>query len=198
LGCEDIATIDVEDYSDRAVVITSDTEEIYHGQSINLTADFPNVDNEEIENITWSVNSEVGGSQTSNFALIIEDTSLVEVSIMLEVGCTFQAEIDITPLPVAADFYVPNVFNPNSVVGNDRFYVQGIPGTILIRNLSIYNRYGMPVYSEDRLELNDKDRAWNGRINSEPAPEGLYIYHAELQFANGQSQFVNGTLSLIY
>lgn len=198
LGCEDEARIEVLDYRDSAVRINTSSDEIYTGQLIELTLDISNFSSDEIRNIEWYINSIKENAENVSHSFAITEVSTVQVSVTSEWGCVYTDELSIEPLPFSTAYYAPNVFNPNSNMGNDRFYIQGLDGTIKIKQLNIYNRYGMPVYSEDRLELNDYERGWQGRINNRPAPIGSYVYTAELLYANGTTEHVNGSILLIF
>ncbi|MEJ0079932.1 MAG: gliding motility-associated C-terminal domain-containing protein [Puia sp.] len=47
---------------------------------------------------------------------------------------------------VSSDIYVPNAFTPNGDGKNDIFYVSGGPRGSMIKNFSIFNRWGEIVF----------------------------------------------------
>lgn len=197
-GCPDEAQIVMRDLRDRSVTIKHNLPEIYKGQVIDLALDLSNFEANEIVNIEWFINRKKEKSTTANLTTSVREISDVEVLIETQSECIYTDVITIDPLPFNKTFYAPNVFNPNSVSGNDRFYLQGLEGTIKIRKLSIYNRYGMPVYEEKRMELNEYDRGWKGWEGHTNAPEGAYVYVAELVYANGTTEHVSGSVLLVY
>ena len=134
-GCPDVAEIDMQDRRDRTVAIKHNLDEIYKEQWIDLTLDLSNFEPSEIVNIEWFVNRKKQESSTTNLSLRVKELSDIEVSIETQSECVYTDVITIDPLPFNKVFYAPNVFNPNSVSGNDRFYLQGLAGTIKILSL---------------------------------------------------------------
>jgi gliding motility-associated-like protein len=73
--------------------------------------------------------------------------------------------------PVGLEF--PNIFTPNNDNQNDTFKPTKSIG-ITEGLLEIYNRWGLLI-----LEIKDTTFIWNGKINEEPAADGVYYYIAK-------------------
>lgn len=197
-GCPDVAQLEIRDLRDRTVALKHNLEEIYKGQVIDLSLDLSNFEANEIVSIEWFINSKKEKSTSANLTTSLREMSDIEVVVETQSECVYTDVLTIDPLPFNKTFYAPNVFNPNSISGNDRFYLQGLEGTIKIRKLSVFNRFGMPVYEEKRMELNEYDRGWKGWNGHSNAPEGAYVYLAELVYANGTTEHVSGSVLLVY
>jgi gliding motility-associated-like protein len=118
----------------------------------------------------------------------------VEVTITDDNGNTTQAEITVTVVlsGIDADFdsiddacdtdintttvEVPSGFTPDADGINDLFVIPGMSSYSKI-GLTIYNRYGNVVYTNDGYQ-NDWDGTSN--INGVPLPDGTYFYILEL------------------
>ena len=95
------------------------------------------------------------------------------------------------------NLYVPNAFSPNEDGNNDRFFIQGIEGLAHIRQLQIYDRWGNLVYTIKDAPLNDYTTAWNGRWKGKLMPSGTYIWTATIEFLDGRSKAIDGTVFLM-
>jgi gliding motility-associated-like protein len=84
----------------------------------------------------------------------------------------------------------PNAFSPNGDGINDVFKFEG--RYIQAGIMKIYNRWGELVY-----QSNDPDLGWNGTVNGKAAPQGSYIYHAQLTDDMGITFTKTGEIILI-
>ena len=64
---------------------------------------------------------------------------------------------------------VPNAFSPNGDGANDYFWLE----YRMIREFEIiiYDRWSNQIYTS-----NDPNFRWDGTVNGQPAPEGVYVY----------------------
>ena len=85
--------------------------------------------------------------------------------------------------------YFPNAFSPNGDGLNDEFKIMG--KFVEQASISVYNRWG-----EQLFHTTDKDLGWNGTFRGKPAPEGNYVYKAEVVTADGRKAVLTGTIFL--
>lgn len=86
-------------------------------------------------------------------------------------GCAFSKSVSYPYDPNGNYFLdIPNVFSPNNDGVNDRFDFahQNSP---CIEQVEIYDRWGVRVFYTQ-----DYTQTWDGTYNSQPVPEGVYIY----------------------
>lgn len=110
-----------------------------------------------------------------------------------ELGCDSTLVVDLELYQV----YLPNAFSPNQDGVNDAFVIYGDDDLVLIQSLKIFNRWGQLVYQGEELPPNDTSRAWDGSTTRGVAPDGIYIYSANLLMADGIERKVQGMVSLI-
>ncbi len=91
---------------------------------------------------------------------------------------------------------VPTGFSPNDDGRNDRLLVHGQQNTRVLR-FEVYDRWGERVFVDGDFLVNDPNRGWDGTFNKENAPLGTYIWYLEVEYTDGQTQFLNGTTTLI-
>ncbi len=89
------------------------------------------------------------------------------------------------------EMYVPNAFVPGGV--NNIFKPEIVfQNSIREYTMSIFNRWGGKVF-----ESKNPDLGWDGRQNGELLPVGVYMYVIMLEQAEGESEHVSGTVTLI-
>ena len=84
---------------------------------------------------------------------------------------------------------IPNVFTPNGDGYNDLFAFKNHEGWEL--ETYIRNRWGKLVYE------GKNDLWWDGMINGQPAPEGVYYYTVIARNHFGQHKTFNGVVTLL-
>ncbi len=91
------------------------------------------------------------------------------------------------------DVYIPNIFNPDSPVGNDQF---GAFTNVSFDyfNMWIFDRWGNKIYEAENSE---KLQYWNGRFKSEKVVSGVYAYLIEIELQTGDTRQYKGTVTVI-
>lgn len=92
---------------------------------------------------------------------------------------------------------IPNAFTPNADGRNDVFYVMGGQDIKIIRNFSVFDRWGMAVFQEKNVPANDPLYGWNGRQNGKPLTAESYVYVIVIEFKDGSEQVYKGSVILI-
>ncbi|MCS7035891.1 MAG: choice-of-anchor L domain-containing protein [Saprospiraceae bacterium] len=88
----------------------------------------------------------------------------------------------------------PNVFTPDGDGNNDTFSgpISFGEGSFEVLELRVFNRWGQQVFA-----ASPNRRAWDGRVNDQPAPSDVYAYYAVVRFANGEQQTFKGDITLL-
>jgi len=90
--------------------------------------------------------------------------------------------------------FIPKAFTPrNQDMKNDKWQVI-IYGKSAIQNynLKIFNRYGKAIF-----ETNSINEGWDGTINNSLAPDGVYIYNIQIDYAQGKQFLESGSIMLL-
>jgi len=118
----------------------------------------------------WSTGSrepDIHGLPNGNYAVRVNDVNNCSDSLTAEVA------YDNCCKPV-----IPNAFSPNSDGKNDIFYII-YKGDIVLREFSIYNRYGQQVFT-----TSDITQGWDGYFHGERLEIGSYYYYIRLICGN--------------
>ena len=92
---------------------------------------------------------------------------------------------------------IPNGFSPNDDGHNDVFYILASSDVKLLKDFSVYNRWGQKVFQVENAEANDPRYGWNGRLNGKLAEAGAYVYFVTILFSDGSTKLFKGTVTLV-
>jgi|GEM_PF-1094493 len=103
----------------------------------------------------------------------------------------------IITVKVYTELRIPNAFTPNGDGKNDVFYVMGGPAGSVIRDFSVFNRWGQKVFQVHGIAPGDPAYGWNGYYEGSAVSPGAYVYVIGMRFADGKTQTIQGTVMLI-
>jgi gliding motility-associated-like protein len=116
------------------------------------------------------------------------------LTVVSAAGCVASGPIAVK---VFSDIRIPNAFTPNGDGHNDVFYVMGgLPGS-LIKDFSIFDRWGQRVFRVQGVASGDPGYGWDGRCNGTAAPQGIYVYIVAMSLAGGSEKVYRGTVVLV-
>ena len=92
--------------------------------------------------------------------------------------------------------YIPNVFSPNNDGHNDYFNINGSSDLEEIIKLQIFDRWGNVHFTHSFINRETK-AGWDGRSNGQIAPEGVYLYTANLLMDDGIERTISGLVTLL-
>ena len=191
-GCDvaiETITVTTEDLS---VDLGPDLE-LFLGDSIQLMPDiFPTTN----VSYQWESTTNMINCLTcpEPFTRPIEN-ALYSLSIRDENDCTASDSLRIF-VKKDTRFFIPNVFSPNDDGFNDGFYIQS-PITQELKTFRIYSRWGEMIFEEKNIFTNDESRAWNGKYRGKAAMQGVYAYHAVVQYLDGTTLDLSGDVLLL-
>jgi len=95
-------------------------------------------------------------------------------------------------------FYIPNVVLLGNNDGNDKFAIFKNPlANVKLTFLTIYDRWGSPVYHVEDMPLDENAVFWKGKFNGVESPPGNYVYHLEVSDGCKQIATERGSVLLI-
>jgi gliding motility-associated-like protein len=119
-------------------------------------------------------------------------------------GCTDPLALNYDPNALIEDgsceyarpeVIAPNVFSPNADNNNETFYLD--TKNVISLQLIIMNRWGNVLMDVTSVDLINNKPAWDGKINGEPASEGVYFYKYVATGINIQEVSGHGFLHLV-
>lgn len=124
------------------------------------------------------------------------NTANYPVQVVDENGCVAEDELTIY---VRKDrrVYIPNAFSPNGDGTNDIFYIFGGNDVTRVKSLQLFSRWGELMMTLTDFDPNDPQYGWDGSFRGSPAGQAVYVYHAEVEFLDGETLFFKGDVNLI-
>ncbi|MBK9630926.1 MAG: gliding motility-associated C-terminal domain-containing protein [Saprospiraceae bacterium] len=111
-------------------------------------------------------------------------------------GCIASASILIQI--IKRGVWIPDAFSPNGDVVNDWFFpVVTEDSYTQVKSFSIYDRWGALVFNNYNFLPNVPDEGWDGRFRNVDIVPGVYVYILELEWKNGETQILQGDVTLI-
>ena len=95
------------------------------------------------------------------------------VTVTDEFGCQGEDVVELREVCPTV-LYKPTAFSPDFDGINDEFRILGTD--IISLHLSVYDRWGSLVFASP-----DHQSGWDGTWNGEPAPEGVYVWMAQIE-----------------
>ena len=176
---------------------TADTL-IHFGDNVPLFAGLagPSV----ISSIKWSANRDSIGlacttcAQTSAAPRV---STLFKVVLVDSFGCSLKREI-VVHVDKNRKIFAPTAFSPNNDGANDYFCLYGGSGTRRILNFKIFNRWGALLYQRADMPLTDTmNGGWDGQFQGREASADTYIWMAEIEFEDGETEVFKGDVALL-
>ncbi len=173
----------------------ADTIEFVPGQVVPLVP--PGVDFQPVE-FTWSPTDillDCDNCPTAK-ARPIEDV-LVNFTAVSAAGCvqegTFFLFFNLRERP---SVYAPNAFSPESPF-NPGFTLFGNELVAEIKYLRVFTRWGEMVVELKSLTPNDPSKGWDGSFRGELVDPGVFVWVAEVLYANGKTEVLKGDITVV-
>ncbi|MCB0585773.1 MAG: gliding motility-associated C-terminal domain-containing protein [Phaeodactylibacter sp.] len=123
--------------------------------------------------------------QTSWYTIQVED----------ENGCIAADSIHII-LSEKRPVYIPNAFSPNDDGRNDYFKAYLGPAARQAVSMRIFNRWGALVFEQENLSPGIPVLQWDGKMQNQAAPSGVYTYIIIVEFIDGKRRRYSGSVCL--
>ncbi|MEO5890244.1 MAG: gliding motility-associated C-terminal domain-containing protein [Ferruginibacter sp.] len=92
---------------------------------------------------------------------------------------------------------LPSAFSPNRDGLNDIFYILAGQDISLVKEFSVFNRWGQKVFDTKNILPNDPRYGWDGTHKGVAAEPGTYVYIVRIQGADGKDKAYKGTIILL-
>jgi hypothetical protein len=148
------------------------------------------------ESVTWTPDLPCSDAECREICVDFLQNQLLIATITDENECVFADSILVT-ISQEKPVYIPNVFNPDAIEPNNRFFIfPGVPVT-QVNWFSIYDRWGSLLYEKHNFHTDDFDAAWDGTVNGKVSEPGVYTYAFQIVYFDGVEEVLTGTVTLV-
>ena len=124
-------------------------------------------------------------------------TTTYTVTVTSIYGCVSEDSVKLILSCDNSQVFIPNTFTPNGDGKNDRFFISG-KGLSIIRNFSVYNRWGQLLFEAHNIPPNDPGYGWDGTFKGLVLEPDVFIYIVEAQCELGGTPFkYKGDVSIV-
>jgi len=151
-----------------------------------------------IDSTVWKSNNVVicaGNCQEISFK-VQEQITIYEVQVFYNGVCFSSKSHTITPTRLT-NITVPNIININSQSNNNQFKIYTDDESLIVSNLSIYDRWGNLVFTAKNFNPNETEVFWNGKWENREMVPGVYVYIIEYTSALHEKEVLQGDVTLI-
>jgi gliding motility-associated-like protein len=146
--------------------------------------------------ISWTPLVTPSASRPQYYILRPAQTTTFQIEATDSSGCTAVDALTVF-VEQRNSIFVPNAFSPNGDNINDGLEFFAGPEIARFRSLRIYTRWGAQVFEVSDIVPGDSKGIWDGAINGQPAPPGVYLYQMTLEGKDGKITKLNGDVVLI-
>ena len=181
---------------DPVIVSLGDDREILLDEVIVIEA-ITNILDSDVDSITWFDLAEILLVDEFELMATFDSDVIINVEIIDINDCVAFDQISISVLTVKESIYLPNIFNPESQMGNETFGIMNPEIVDVLNTFIIYDRWGNLVFSQDAITgIQDLPR-WDGSYNGLPAEMGVYVYFVEVTLNSGETEIYAGDVTLM-
>ena len=92
---------------------------------------------------------------------------------------------------------VPNIINVNGQSNNGGFKIFTDDESLLVTNMSIYDRWGNLIFTAKNFYPAQSDISWNGKWGNTDVVPGVYVYFIESSSELSGNRILNGDVTII-
>ncbi|MBL7802989.1 MAG: gliding motility-associated C-terminal domain-containing protein [Saprospiraceae bacterium] len=193
LGCIFQQEVYVPEPEELVVYIKSSADTVAIGEPFTLRAEII-PEGRPLAEISWRPPSLFAVQDTLVQTLTLSQSTAFAIEVRDHNDCPARANIDV--IVSQSNLYFPNAIEPGSNQ-NGWFTVFAGEGVRRVESLRIFNRNGGLVFEKARFSPNDPVQGWNGRARGKPVQPGVYLWLAEIEYADGHKEKFKGSVTVL-
>lgn len=194
-GCNILETLIINTVPDFAVDAGRDTV-ISLGASYVLQPETTLL-HTDISEIVWDPVNTLSCDNCLNPVATPETDTRYTITIYNTNGCVKQDHVTVRVVFVKG-YIAPNIFRPDSRVGNSKFTIFPVENSIrIIKSLSIYDRWGNLIFITKDIEPANVEQGWNGKLNGHDVLSGVYVWKADIEYKDDTTEIAAGDITVL-
>jgi len=131
-------------------------------------------------------------------APVVRPTQTTEVTLSARdsIGCSVTATLQLI-VDRQLQVYAPTAFRPGQDGPNGRFRLFSGNQVERIVFLRIFDRWGQLLFETQDVAPNATEAGWDGRVNGQVMPTGVYVFIAQVELADGRVESISGDVTLL-
>jgi gliding motility-associated-like protein len=112
------------------------------------------------------------------------------------IGCSVTATVQLI-VDRQLQVYAPTAFHPGQDGPNGQFRLFSGNQVERIIFLRIFDRWGQLLFETEDVAPNATEAGWDGRVNGQLMPTGVYVFVAQVELADGRVEPLSGDITLL-
>lgn len=151
-----------------------------------------------IDSVAWYINGELYCSGSDCFDISLSNFpagSYVHQLFIYYDDCFIEDRFSFEVKEIYR-FYISNAIRPRANNGNSKWVVKTNDNSLIIKNVSIYNRWGNLIFDKSGFNPNDEEFIWDGSYNDSPVAQDVYVYIIRYIDELGRDQVITGDITV--
>lgn len=197
-GCQSNVENIIIDEPEPITVNLGEDQELEINDEVTIQA-IVSILESDIDAIEWTDLSGILDMDTLSLTTIISEDNTISMQVIDINGCIAFDDVRITvlsPPPINAQIYVPNVFRLGDVE-NNTFRIFDNGSIERINAFNIYDRWGNLVYEKENILAESEEAAWDGFYKNSAAEIGVYVVFYNLLLTDGSTRIITQDITLL-
>lgn len=194
-GCVLDTTVTISEPSELLVDLGPDII-VQLGEEATVTAQIANTT--PITSVSWNFapGCDSATTQCLSFTYLPLESYRHTITVQDENGCVKRDQVTVQ-VNRNRLIYIPNIFKPGGDDPlNSLLMIHGGTGVVKVHKWQIYDRWGEAVFIKDDFLTDDPAYGWDGRVNGDEGPAGVYVWYAEIEFLDGEIELFKGDVTI--
>jgi len=169
--------------------------DVHLGDSVTINAQIMN--ETPIADVKWNLSPNRDSADCCSFSYKPLQTYRHEITVRDSNGCVAR---DVVLVTVRRDrqVFIPNIIDLNSDNPlNAVLMIHGGTDVVKVHNWLIFDRWGNSIFEARNFLPNDPAHAWNGNIRGEKGQPAVFVWMAEIEFLDGQTELFEGDVTIV-
>ncbi len=197
-GCTGTVNFRVEDAGTLSVELTANLVGqaiVEFGEPIQLTA-IVSLPASELDSVQWTNGGVLSCTDCLDPTAIPVGKTTFTVTVFKN-GCVESDSLTVFVENADSPVYVPTAFSPNDDGTNDVFRIYAGPTVTKVKTFFVFDRWGELVYKHQDFNPSESSEGWNGKLDGKPMNPALFVWFAEVEFADGSTKVLEGEVTLL-
>jgi len=146
--------------------------------------------------IQWSSRPEINIPPVPTPVVSPFQTTEVTVEAGDSIGCSITATVRLL-VDRQLRVYAPTAFRPGTDGPNGQFRLFSGNQVERVLFLRVFDRWGQLLFEAENLPPDAEQAGWDGRVNGQPMPTGVYVFIAQVELADGRVESISGDITLL-
>jgi hypothetical protein len=194
-GCSFSKEVVIDPAAPLLLNMTQDTT-LRLGDSLQLFVDLQAPYNaSNIDSIIWLPSKWLDCANCANPISKPQSSITYQTKVFTTEGCKINGTVQLR-LDKTRDAFVPNVFVPGGA-DNRILMVMGGSTISRVKRFVVFDRWGEQMFLAENFAPNDEAYGWGGKFDGKDAVAGVYVYVAEIEFVDGETEAFYGDFTLV-